>query len=164
MVTGTIQPEAGDGSRFVVVVDAVLRVQPGARTPQRGDRLPGWSLTSARSGPVVGHYEGNDLSIPMGVFPLAADGNVQCRGSGESTSAPEGQGVKVPRLAELQETGDCHAELEKAGYPRPACDDNGGFGCALGGGGQPSGPAACAFLLVVGLFVVTASRRSRAKT
>src|SRR5688572_21979536 len=118
VVSGELQPDPTDAARRVLVVGSVLRSAAGHVVPKPGDRLSGWSGTTATSGPVVGYYAGADLSIPLGIFPVEADGNIHCRGWGEHSSAPEGMGVTPPRLAELSgrvDVKECRADLLKAG-------------------------------------------------
>jgi hypothetical protein len=156
VVSGELEPDPADASRRVLVVGGVLRSAPGHVVPKVGDQLSGWSGTSVTSGPVVGYYQGSDLSVPLGIFPVGADGNVHCRGWGESSSAPEGMGVTPVRLAELSglpDFAECQAQLKKSGYQAPPCDDSGGLGCGLAGGGRGVTPAG---LLAVSLLLLAA--------
>jgi len=168
IVIGTIQPEPTEPFGWALIVESVLLVKPGATPPKQGDRLSSCSGTTVTSGPVVGYYEGPDQRIPIGVFPVGADGNVHCRGWSEGTSAPEGTGVTPQRLAELVALADpkaCRAQLDAAGYPAGApCDDTGGpLECALGQGRRQGALTWLSIGVLVTLAAARLGRQRRAQ-
>jgi hypothetical protein len=158
IVIGEVQADAADVLGWVVVVESALRVPPGARTPQPGERLRSYWLSRPISGRVLGYYQGPALDRGLGVFPIGADGNVHCVGVADATSAPEGMGVPPQRLADLAGDPSCAATLEQAGYARPGCDDT--SGCNVGGGPRP-GTLAFTFAAAVALALAAGRRRGR---
>lgn len=156
LVLGSIEAEPKAVFGFVLVVESVLRLAPGARTPTIGERLPAREHPPAGSR-VVGAYP-EDLSLPLYAFPVRADGHVQCP-EPEDDALPAGKGVTPARLAELSglpDFRDCQAELMKAGYPPQGYCDDTPTACAAA-----SGTRGLAFTHVIAMSALVLLARRR---